>query len=168
MGLNSFDQQEINREEIDNGGDIILADFDENGLLDMVRQHWTENFISILYQTSPLTFTREYIELNWDSELGGGQMDVGDLDNDGDIDLILPDNRTIDRDIAWFENIDGKLYRHYLYSELGGVRIPKLSDFDKDGDLDILLLSQKISPRLLRMRYSFLRIIMESILSTGD
>ena len=144
-GSNSFDQQEINREEIDNGGDMVLADFDENGLLDIVRQHWTDNFISILYQTSPLTFTREYIELNWDTENGGGQMDVGDLDNDGDIDLFIPENRTIDRDLSWFENIDGKLYRHNIYSELGGIRIPKLSDFDNDGDLDVFVtLSENI------------------------
>ncbi|PRY13663.1 putative secreted protein (Por secretion system target) [Pontibacter ummariensis] len=138
-GSNAYNQTVIDREVVDTGGDLVIADFDHNGLVDIVRQHWTKGFISILYQTAPLQFSKEYLELNWDSEQDESQMSVGDLDNDGDLDLVVPDGRTIDRDISWFENINGKLYRHYLYSKLIGARTPKLADFDKDGDLDIFL-----------------------------
>jgi hypothetical protein len=40
---------------------------------------------------------------------------------------------------SWFENINGKLYRHLIAAQLIGARIPKLEDFDNDGDLDIFL-----------------------------
>lgn len=137
-GANSFNQTLIDRDGIDIGGGLAVADFDNNGLIDIVRQHRGKNYISIMYQVSPLEFSNEIIELNWLTEVSS-QMVAVDLDGDGDIDLVVPDNRTIDRDISWFENIEGKLYRHHLYAELIGARIPKLGDFDNDGDLDIFL-----------------------------
>ena len=92
-----------------------------------------------MYQTSNLTFEREYIELNWDnSGYSTAKMSFGDLDSDGDSDLVFPENGNVDDDISWFENINGKLYRHYIYSQLDGVRTPIFVDIEGDGDLDII------------------------------
>lgn len=125
---------------IDLGGDFVVFDVDGNGKLDIVRQSWGENRISVLYQTGNLVFTREYIDVNWD--YGGNptaKMSVGDLDGDGDLDLVFPESGNTDFDISWFENIGGKLYKHQIYGQFKGARIPKFADVDNDGDQDIFL-----------------------------
>ena len=125
---------------IDLGGDFVVFDIDGNGKLDIVRQGHGQDRISVLYQTGNLVFVREYIDVNWDN--GGNptaKMSVGDLDGDGDLDLVFPESGNTDFDISWFENIGGKLYKHQIYGQLKGARIPKFADIDNDGDADILL-----------------------------
>jgi hypothetical protein len=121
------------------GGDFIIFDIDGNKLPDLVIQDWGADQLIVLYQTAPLQFNKkEIIESNWDNK-GRSQMTYGDLDGDKDLDLIFPENGNVDGDLSWFENINGKLFRHLIYSELVGARIPKFADVDKDGDQDIFL-----------------------------
>jgi hypothetical protein len=147
-GADNFDQTLLDREGIDLGGDILITDLDGNGFKDIIRQQYSEGTLSILYQDSTLSFHKEFIEINWDNRVlfVGAQMSIGDLDGDGDTDLVFPEHGNIDGDLAWFENIDGKLHRHYLYSEIQAARIPKIVDLDNDGDLDIVLCAGDNSP----------------------
>lgn len=140
-GSMSFDQTLIDRVGIDTGGSFVVADFDGNGLLDIVRQHSGVNSLTILYQTSSLEFSRQTLDLGWSGTFLGSQMIAADLDGDGDQDLVVPNNSTIltDKDIAWYENINGQLFHHYLHADFLQSRVPKMGDFDKDGDLDIFL-----------------------------
>ncbi|MBK7981841.1 MAG: T9SS type A sorting domain-containing protein [Ignavibacteriae bacterium] len=137
-GSKNFDQSIIESDGVDIGGDILISDIDGNGLKDIIRQHINGRYLSILYQDSLMSFRKEYLELNWDN-YGRSQLSVGDLDGDEDIDLVFPENGNVDGDLSWFENIDGKLYRHYLYNEILAVRDPKIGDIDQDGDLDIVV-----------------------------
>lgn len=140
-GKNNFSGSVIDEDDnIDTGGSLVVFDINGDGRLDIVRQSWTEQRVSVLYQTGNMVFQREYIELNWwNSGNPTAKMAVGDLDKDGDLDLIFPEKGSIDGDVAWFENINGKLYRHYLINQANAIRIPKFADIDKDGDDDILV-----------------------------
>jgi FG-GAP-like repeat/FlgD Ig-like domain len=137
-GSDNFNSSLIDIVGIDLGGDIVVADFDGNGLKDIIRQNMGADYLSIHYQESIMVFTNEFLELNWDNR-GPGQMSVGDLDGDEDLDLVFPENGNVDGDLAWFENIEGSLYRHNIYNEIEAVRIPKIADIDDDGDLDIVV-----------------------------
>ena len=141
-GDNGFSSSLIDKVDVDAGGDIVVADIDGNGLKDIIRQHVLGHFLSILYQDSDMQFRSEFLEQNWDNRSSnnvGPQMQVGDLDDDGDTDLVFPEGGNVDGDLSWFENIDGKLYCHYLHSAIQAARISKLGDMDNDGDLDIVL-----------------------------
>ncbi|HFA50999.1 MAG TPA: T9SS type A sorting domain-containing protein [Bacteroidetes bacterium] len=140
-GANNFQKTLIENFHIDSKGDLLAFDVDGNGLKDIIKQDpGAEGFLSVLYQTDNMVFEKEFLEIYWNANTGGnGQMTYGDLDNDGDDDLIFPEHGNIDGDISWFENIDGKLIRHYLSNQAMNARIPKFADVDNDGDDDILV-----------------------------
>ena len=120
----------------DIGGDIVAADFDGNGLVDIVRQDRSRAAFYIIYQDDELVFRAELLDANRTDKLGDSHMVAGDIDSDGDIDIFMPEN---DDDLSWYENIDGKLYRHQPYAEVRSPRVPKIGDVDGDGDLDIVV-----------------------------
>lgn len=139
-GANGYDQLLLDDDnDIDLGGDFVVFDVDGNGKKDIVRQCIRKNRVSILYQFGNMSFQREYIEIKWDNAGNpAAKMDVGDLDGDGDLDLVFPEQGNVDGDISWYENINGKLKKHQIYGELWGARIPKFADIDNDGDADIV------------------------------
>ena len=139
-GTRGYQREIINEEGIDCGGDLVVFDIDDDGDLDIVRQEWCDKNLIVLYQEAGFQFRRELLDINWDNGANPtAKMSVADLDNDGDLDLFFPEKGNVDLDISWYENIDGKLYRHQLYGDLRGARIPKFGDIDNDGDMDILL-----------------------------
>lgn len=136
-------------------GDIQISDLDGNGLKDIVLSDPSSGNIFILHQVSNLSFSAKSLELNLDANSNGiGQMEIGDLDGDGDTDIIVPENGNVDGDISWFENINSVFFRHYINNQATAIRIPKFADIDNDGDEDILVtLAKDIVPENEVMLY---------------
>ena len=78
----------------------------------------------------------------FDNFPGAAEVEVGDLDDDGDLDILLSSSRHWGFGfnagiIAWFENEgDGEFTRHDIWAGRAKSVAP-LTDIDSDGDLDI-------------------------------
>ena len=139
-------------EDIDRDGDLDLfwGDFFEPGLL-LIENRGSCQSPSL--RSRPVPFP-----LNDPARTSGYNAPTfGDLDDDGDIDLLLgvlggafnPQSTTI-ANFLHFEQVDQGRFTHrtaqYLTSiDVGSESFPAFADLDGDGDLD-LLLGNKIEP----------------------
>jgi hypothetical protein len=80
---------------------------------------------------------------------------VTDVDGDGDNDVFIVDCDGQNSGVAWIENQDGNMQRHwvhYLANRAPGTRGSfhslRLADFDLDGDEDVLVVEQE-DPKIL-------------------
>jgi Tol biopolymer transport system component len=120
-------------------GAVALADFDQDGDLDALvtnGHRTTGTFPSRLFwNNGDGTFTDSQQQLN---DTSGAELAVGDLDLDGDLDVIVAN---MDRPNEVWLNNNGHLYDSGLRlgepSELSGRAT--LGDLDGDGDLDLVM-----------------------------
>ena len=123
---------EINSTDLDQDGDLdlLVAYLDYNGL--------------VFCENETDTDTWSYYQFYTDSEYETPQsVDAGDLDGDGDIDVVIADGSPpLWGRVLWFENLDGSCEsweRHFLEDSLPGVNSVHIADLTDDGDLDILV-----------------------------
>ncbi len=120
-------------------GGSTLGDIDNDGDLDLLLSGANINFVDI-YINNGNTFTRN---LTWENgttgaSVGSGHIMLGDIDNDGDLDLVVPtaddknvllnNGSTFLNNVSWGSNIQEATF----------VRA-HLIDYDNDGDLDLLV-----------------------------
>lgn len=151
----------FNQEMIDLGSDANVAVFDENGdgLMDVLIGNYVSKakgradrseltlFRNVGTATNPV-FTlidRNYLSIS--TLLGNTVLGLfpttGDLDNDGDIDLLIGD---MDGKIHIFQNSAGvgnpasfSLFaQNYNGIDVGAFASPQLVDLDEDGKLDLI------------------------------
>lgn len=120
------------------GGNIQTIDLNKDGLLDIVTHDYSSNLVLAIYQKPGLKFEHKVIDRYWNNS-GPGQIAVGDIDKDQDLDVLFAENGNVDFDFSWYENIQGDLFRHTVNGEYTNATICKIADIDKDGDQDIIL-----------------------------
>jgi hypothetical protein len=132
-------------------GSVAWGDYDNDGDLDILLTGWCSDgdYISSIYRNDLSADGQERVFLDINAGLiGVGYSSVawGDYDNDGDLDVLLTgvdmSARTISRIYRNDPSADG-LDRVFTDINAGliGVKLGSAAwgDYDKDGDLDILL-----------------------------
>ncbi len=74
------------------------------------------------------------------SDYGAASVTAGDLDSDGDLDVLLAHELPAGNRIAWYQNVDGRgnLGPPQPISNAAATQSVTAGDFDGDGDLDVL------------------------------
>lgn len=139
-GSNNWEENIILNASIfkSSGGVIKIVDLNKDGLLDIVTQMWTKNVVLALYQNTNHQFNYKIIDRYWDGS-DNGQMAIGDIDNDNDMDILFAENGNVDFDFSWFENIQGELFRHTISGQYYKATICKTTDINNDSNQDIIL-----------------------------
>jgi hypothetical protein len=121
-----------------------LHDFSQNGKLDAVvgLEHGTDILLYLQGNDPTLPWTRKIIA----SDVGGGfSMDAGDIDGDGDIDVILGEHRgkPTNRVIIYENGNNANNWTPHVIDDGHGTEIDHhdgtvLVDIDHDGDMDVI------------------------------
>lgn len=146
------------------GSAANVADFNNDGKLDIVWQvldNITGDFVSnggslnILFQGNNLTFNRSYLEQNWERDNGicfngatteGTKISHGDLDQDGDLDIVFPEAGEYSQRLTIFENNNGTFLRKRIYA---GYDVDYMTTANIIGnqDYEILALTSRVPNR---------------------
>lgn len=130
---------------------VPVADFDRDGDLDIAaivtqdeEELWAfENLGKGKFSGRRLWFTHNF-------DLGSAGLVADDLDNDGDVDLILPAGDNLEdfdpfpqpyHGCFWFENDGDWRFRPHRISDFGGTYAAATGDIDGDNDKDVVLVS---------------------------
>lgn len=115
--------------------DARIADIDGDGDADFVVTRWNEVLIYENTLSDGSQFTRRVLT---NAIYSNPTVAIGDMDNDGDPDVVLSAPR--DSSVRWLENVNGDAtqWQEHVIFYLGNVQEKEVVDFDGDGDLDVL------------------------------
>jgi len=122
---------------VSNGWDVALADFDGDGDLDAYMADWS-NLDSVWFNNGSGTLGLESYVAG--STYRSRAVDAGDLDGDGNIDVVVgnsPNGGSAPNDVL-LNNGDGTFYNAGSFGNDQTYDID-LADVDGDGDLDVYL-----------------------------
>lgn len=136
-GRGSFDVLQIITTNAENAYAVYAVDLDGDGDLDVLSASFDDDTIAWYENTDGRGSFGPLIPI---SKATKGAIDVaaGDLDNDGDADVVAASS--FDGTISWFENEgDGTFGERMIITDEAELAIGiHLDDLDVDGDLDVL------------------------------
>ena len=122
-----------------------LVDVDDDGDLDIVTGGEYICYLENIGNNLDPSFQFVTSEFGGYTDFWGASVALGDLDDDGDQDMMLGTETLITYYISWLENIgtpDSTVFRvvtPILISTQDWLFYPSLVDIDADGDLDLLV-----------------------------
>jgi hypothetical protein len=125
-----------------NYGHIKFADYDNDGDVDFVLSGWNDStnlaYTKIWANDGNANFTEQSLNL---PQLWLGDDEWGDVDNDGDLDLVLTGTSNVDSEAHLMLNNNGIFTDDPHFNIDGAHRVAniELADFDNDGSLDIFI-----------------------------
>lgn len=138
-------------QELSGAVNVIVADFDRNGTLDiaaLISQEWEE--IWIFENAGGGRFTPRLAWGSSNADFGSSWLAPVDLDRDGDIDLLYSNGDAFDyapansrpwHGVQWLENLGANRFALHRIADLSGASSPVAFDADQDGDLDVAVVS---------------------------
>lgn len=142
MGNNTFTLQQVITTNVKNLRDVICLDANEDGYLDVLVASSGDDKLAWFKNTNGTgVFGTENVMTH--SAYGPTKMDVGDIDNDGDLDLLSSSGN--DNKIVWYKNTNNSFtdaqnviaQNLVNTSSLVSASNAILGDIDNDGDLDV-------------------------------
>jgi hypothetical protein len=173
QGAWMFEQHVLQR--LAGGINAVPADINGDKALDivtLVSQEFEE--IWAFMNDGKGGFTPSLVWGATNPDFGSSWLSMVDMDLDGDADILYangdafeyaPPNTRPWQGVQWLENVSGKFRLHRM-ADLQGATSPEAGDLDRDGDLDVLLVTANndwddpVAPSLLwlendgRMRFT--------------
>ena len=128
-----------------------IVDIDKDGDLDivaLVSQEWEE--IYIFENDGKGNFKARLIYGSTNEDFGSSGISMVDLDKDGDEDILFTNGDAFDyippgprpwHGVQWVENKGGFEFEYHRIGDYPGAYFANAADIDKDGDLDICVVS---------------------------
>ena len=148
LGNGVFGERVFFRNNIRDVWDIECADFDGDNDIDILTAQYTDNTLSWYENQGDNTFGQQTI-LYSRANLTNGipvatlNMNIGDMDNDGDIDIV---GSSYEYDEGfWIENEgNGNFSSENIIADLYRASSVQAGDMDGDGNLDLLVASNTL------------------------
>jgi hypothetical protein len=120
--------------DLDGPTQVVAADLDGDGDVDLAITSFLDNRISWLENDGAERFTRRVID---DGSLTiAAWLQSADVDGDGDQDLVAAGR--YDSGATWFENLrGGQFSRHFVDAHVNAVSAMTVGDLNRDGRIDI-------------------------------
>ena len=135
-------------------GSVVFDDIDEDGDPDLLMNGYTNNLDSSnakLYKNESGDFT-EVVGMPFKDGGLHNTMDLADIDSDGDLDLLITGVHKQSVFASLYENQGGQFLElsNTPFEGVGGGDTV-FADFDRDGDLDIILSGGTLTSRICKL-----------------
>gem|GEM_PF-2732850 len=161
LGKGSFSNPELLTVDIKNGFELYVEDIQNDGyaeiiihtgLFSTINQNTNTFAVTILDNSSGM----ENYELKMiQNSSQRGQLEFGDMNNDGTTDLIVYNDDPFNETVNIYTNDNGELSEVQVYSEFIDMFGMDLFDYDNDGFLDILAFHDDISNNNISTLYLY-------------
>lgn len=114
---------------------MLPIDLDGDGDMDIVGIAQTPDDVAWYRNDGSESFTKVTIDSN---APGVRDVDVGDIDNDGDIDIVISQVDSTPDGVYWYDNDGSENFTKRTISTLDNPIYVGLADINEDGELDVI------------------------------